>query len=174
MDRTVRTLRISRIILEFLTVNAVPTLLMAGSNMASRFAAFEKVLHEWQVAIARRANEAIIRDVPPGPLIGVQSGDPIAVILGADALPLCCALDFLTVFINACDEHDLFAFKSLKAGERIAGKGCVNAAEVRFGVDVVKRGCEAVGHRFGPVSQPQFLGLDLNDCPTSASHPVVL
>ena len=84
-------------------------------------------------------------------------------LLRTDLAGLCSALDLLTVLIHTCDKQHLLAFKALKAGECVTGNRRVSAAEVRLGIDVIERGCEAVGHRFGALLWPLALGQDLND-----------
>lgn len=49
------------------------------------------------------------------------------------------ALDFLAVFVAACDEEDCLAFEAVPTGDRVCGYGRVGTADVGHVVDVVER-----------------------------------
>ena len=67
------------------------------------------------------------------------------------------------MFIHPGHEQNVLSFQPLETGQCVTGNRRVGAAEVRFGIHVVERGCEAVGHRFGALLWPLALGQDLND-----------
>ena len=76
-------------------------------------------------------------------------------LLGTQLPGFGCPLDLLAMFINASDEDHGVAIQALKAGQGIAGQGCVGAAQVRPIVDVIERSREGVGHRWVRTSAAQ-------------------
>ena len=57
------------------------------------------------------------------------------------------ALNFLPMLITAGDEHHIGSTQALETCEGVNRQSCVNAADVRAGVDVIKRCGEGVSHR---------------------------
>ena len=136
---------------------------MARSDVTCGFTTLEERLHQRQVTLTCCPDETIVADLPPRPEIPVFTADQITVFLWTDLAGLRRALDLLAMLIDTGDKQHLLTFKALKTGQCITGDGCVGAAEMGLGIDVVERGCEAVGHRCGALLLPLALGLDLND-----------
>ena len=147
VDRTGRRLRLGRIVLVFLAINAVPAGLFTDNDVAGCLDPFVELHHQLQMARVGGAHEAIVGNTPLIPEIAVAAADAVAVILRAQLLTFCRALNLLTVLINTGYEGHLLQPESLEASQGVTGEGRVGAAQMGTIVDVIERSRKGVGHQ---------------------------
>ena len=147
VDRTGGRLRFGRIVLVFLAIDAVPAGLLADNDVAGCLDPFVELFHQFQVARVGGAHKAIVRNPPLIPEIAVPAADLVAVVLGAQLLTFCRALNLLAVLINTGHEGHLLQLQPLKASQGITGQGRVSAAQMGTIVDVIERSRKGVRHQ---------------------------
>ena len=153
VDRALRILGLMGVVLEFLAGHAVPTLLAAFDDVSARLNPRKKLLDDLAVPWIRRANQAVVADLPAIPELSVLGTHTVAMGLRGQACRLGRALNLLAVLITAGDEQHLLTLQSLEPGQGIAGQGRVRAPQVGLVVDVVEGCGEGVSHRRDP-TQP--------------------
>lgn len=131
----------------FLTSHAIPALLAPFNDVAIGFNASKELLNNRAVTWIGGADEAVVADAPIAPVALEFSADPIAVLLRGNAGIGGGALNFLPMLITAGDEHHIGSTQALETCEGVNRQSCVNAADVRAVVDVIKRCGEGVSHR---------------------------
>ena len=147
VDRTGGRLRLGRIVLVFLAIDAVPARLFADNDVAGCLNPFVELPHQLQVTRVGGAHEAIVGNSPLIPQIAVAAADAIAVVLRAQLLTFCGALNLLAMLINAGHEGHLLPQEPLETSQGVTGQGGVSAAQVGTVVDVIERSRKGVGHQ---------------------------
>ncbi len=124
---------------EGFTGRAVPAFIGAFVNVALVIKHFENFLYAFYMVIVRGTNESVIGDMEGFPKLLDAHNDFVGIFLGGHALARGNTLNFLAVFVRACQEHNVITAQTFVARHGVCRNGAVGMADVQLIAGVIDR-----------------------------------